>query len=228
MIRTVYPGEPSDFKSRVRRPGLVFLGRHPNPSGRDWAKHSYWRHAHGYLHKELSGICSYCATFTPRRRSSGGLDHTSIDHYVPKSKPNHHQAYEWSNLRLCRSRLNHRKGDFEDVIDPCRLTARWFSLDFKTFKIVPCPGIAKGTAARVEETIRRLGLNSDDSLVIERTRAVYWYADGRMSIEDLKRQFPFVASEVVEQDFDNSFLPLFRTVLNRPEARAALARQGFL
>lgn len=221
MIHVDMPTPPPHYHAKVRLPGDAFLATTPHPTGKEWNGRQYWSEIHGTLYSNLNGVCSYCATFTPRRRGSGSVDHTSIDHFVPKAKEPS-LAYEWSNFRLCRARLNNRKGEHEDVIDPYTLANGWFRLSFTTFLLYPDPHLPAGEKQKVNETIMRLGLNQDDKLVQERLRAVYAYADGKLSHGRLRRFYPFIASEMVAQDFDAAHLPKFRHLLTNPEVRNRL------
>lgn len=181
MIRVAPPSVPEDFDRNVRQPGLTFLAQNPRPTNALWKKHRYWMHVHQELYESLSGICSYCSSFTPRTSGNSGLDHTSIDHFTPKSR-DHILAYEWSNYRLCRSRLNNRKGDHSDVIDPYITENGKFRLNFKTFYVVPDASASHREKQQIEESINRLELNDDESYINERARVVYAYADKSMDI----------------------------------------------
>ena len=228
MIRIHLPPAPAHYESQVLIPGLSFLAANPHPSGDDWNGHHEWRHIHDYLYSELRGVCAYCATYTPRRPEPRSIDHTSIDHFVPKSLPPYVQAYEWANFRLCRARLNHRKGNFQDVIDPCHIQNGWFRLNFRTFALSPDPNLLEPQKQRVRDTITRLELNDDDAYVNERARAIYGYADGKLPFDNLARHYPFIAAEMTSQNFDLAHLPTFKGLLKNPRLRSALTRQGWL
>lgn len=227
MIRVVLPPPPPHFQASVRVPGQTFIAASPHPTGEEWQRHAYWRKVHSYLYTSLRGICSYCATFTPRRSGSTSVDHTSIDHFVPKSR-SPGLAYEWANYRLCRARLNHRKDNNEDVLDPCAIQNGWFRLSFTTFSISPDPGLPGDQQKQVHDSIARLKLNDDDAYVNERARAIYSYADGKLSLVHLARFYPFIAAEIAFQDFDVMHLPSYRSILQNPRLRAALIRQGLV
>jgi len=228
MIHVAHPAAPGNYDADVRLRGAAFLATTPHPLSADWKAHRYWSAIHDYLHTELKGICSYCATFTPRRRSASSIDHTSIDHYTPKSIPPHTQAYEWNNFRLARARLNHRKGDFRNVLDPCAVVNGWFRLSFTTFNLYPDRTQTAAIQKQVQDTINQLELNRDDGYVTERARAVYGYADRKLLMPELTRMYPFIASEMVAQDFDNVHLPRFAAQLARPQIRQVLIRQGWM
>src|SRR6266850_6108989 len=152
MIRMILGAPPAHYATRVRDRGRAFLRRRPWPSHNQWKNHNYWREVHDDLYQQHNGICAYCASWTPRRRiSPSDPDNTSVDHFIPKSAvPN--QAYEWTNFRLCRARLNHRKDIFRDVLDPCTIADDWFELDFLTFRIRPASGLSPGISTRVRAT----------------------------------------------------------------------------
>lgn len=219
MIHVDIPAPPPHYHTQVREPGNTFLLNNPHPSKTDWDRHRYWSKIHGALYSNLHGICSYCATYTPRRQDQRFIDHTSIDHFVPKGKIPA-LAYEWTNFRLARAKLNNRKGEHEDVIDPYALADGWFRLSFTTFLLYPDPNLPDNHKQNVTDTIERLELNLDDKLVQERTMAVYAYADGKLHREKLIRFYPFIASEMTSQDFDTVHLPKFRRILRNPIIRS--------
>lgn len=131
-------------------------------------------------------------------------------------------AYEWSNYRLCRAKLNNRKSDFEDIIDPCTIQNGWFRLNFATFELFPDPALSNEKKQKVQDSIVRLELNQDDSLVQERVMAVYAYADGKLPFQRLTQYYPFIASEMKAQNFDIAHLPGFQRLLLNPKVRSSL------
>lgn len=227
MINVTIPKPPPHYDLQVRQPGLSFLASNPNPNGNHWAQHRHWKEIHQDLYQSLGGICSYCATFTPRRSGNSGIDHTSIDHFVPKGI-DHALAYEWSNFRLCRSQLNHRKDSYQDVIDPYVVVTGHFRLSFVNFFIFPDDSLDVRQKGEIIQCLDRLELNKDDAYINERARAVYSYVEKRLSFQDLEKYFPFVATELKAQDFDNNFLPDYCKALAVPKLRTVLITQGVL
>jgi hypothetical protein len=211
MIPVSLPSPPAHYQSRVREPGLLFLAATPNPTSDEWGQHRYWQRIHGYLYNRHKGICVYCASWTPHPRRRG-VDHTSIDHFVPKSK-DPALAYEWSNFRMVRAKLNNRKDSFEDVLDPCTLQPGWFRLNFTTFLLEADAALPARERMQVAATIQRLLLNGDPAYVNERARVVYRYAAGNMSFFDVEKFYPFIASEMLSTNFDLVFKPSIVAVL---------------
>jgi len=198
--------EPADFHSKVRVPGTGFLKTTPNPRPIQWQTHDYWRKALGDLFVAYRGICAYCGSWTKRATAITSPQDSSVDHFVPKSAvPS--QAYEWDNFRLCRRRLNKRKGSHSDVLDPFTLAARWFNVDFRTFLLKANAALPVVDHARVVATINRLELNIDNDYVNERVGAVREYCLGSATFAQLVNRYPFIAAEMQAQDFDTNFLP---------------------
>ena len=206
MIPVRIAAEPPDFDANVRQRGLVFLARVPNPNGNQWNSHSYWGDALGDMHLAYDNVCAYCGSYTSRAAGSVP-ESSSVDHYIPK-QIDPHLAYEWDNYRLCRARLNHRKNNHQDVLDPFTIPQGWFQLDFRTFLIRPSPALEPGERDLVAATIGRLQLNDDSDYVDERSRVVREYCIGKASFEDLSRRYPFIASEMSRQNFDAELLPI--------------------
>jgi hypothetical protein len=63
---------------------------------------------------------------------------------------------------------------------------------------------------RVEATIDRLQLNTDNDYVNERIGAIREYCLGRATHAQLLKRYPFIAVEMQTQNFDNNFLPRMR------------------
>lgn len=212
MIRVSLPPPPPRYEAEVHRPGLAFLATTPNPTRNEWGMHRYWSNVHSDLYRWHKGVCSYCASWTPRTARRGGLDHTSIDHFVPKSR-NTRLAYTWENFRLVRAKLNHRKADFQDVIDPLVIQNGWFQLSFTTFLIKSDSSLAPSIRTQVDSTIDRLELNRDRAYVNERARAVYKYSAGTLPFGELERLYPFIALEIQAQNFDSVMKSKVQAVL---------------
>ena len=200
--------EPTDFDFEVRQPGRIFLRTTPRPTNNQWRGKDYWRRSLIDLYDAYRGVCAYCGSWVIRpgtaNRSSPNV--SSVDHYVPKSVlPD--QAYEWSNFRLCRARLNSFKDNSQDVIDPFVLSPGWIQLNFQSFLIEPNPHLNRNDRNSVKATIERLRLNTDNDYVNERSSVIHDYCLGEMTLVQLKRRYPFIASEMIRQDFDTNFLP---------------------
>lgn len=207
MIKIRQFPAPAIYVSAVRRPGLRFLLRHPKPSKKDFSNHNYWKNIHGDLYTLYNGICSYCASWTPRNPGIAP-DHTSVDHFIPKSvQPI--LAYEWTNFRLCRSRLNFNKGDSTEVMDPFYIENGWFQIDFTTFLIIASielPGLIRD---HINRTIDILGLNDND-YVDERLEIIKLYTLDRVTINSLELKYPFIAEEIRRSNFDANLKQLMR------------------
>lgn len=209
MIRVMLPPEPPHYHKRVKNPGEAFLSTNPNPSGTEWDRHRYWREIHDDLYQWHGGICVYCASWTPRRQSPGNIHHTSVDHFIPKSEdPN--SAYEWTNFRLCRARLNNKKDNHLDVMDPRAIRNGWFSLDFFTFRVEPATGLPSFAIAAVRTTITRLELNDDQDYVEERIAVIQAYSLDLLPFSQVQARYPFIAQQMQYQEFDTRFKPRWR------------------
>lgn len=214
MIPVTPAAEPANFDKRVRQPGAAFLRANSHPSSNDWRGHDYWRRAIPDLLKSYHSICSYSGSWTKANRSQGStIQDSSVDHFDPKSSIPA-QAYEWSNFRLSRARLNNRKGNHTDVLDPFTLPGRWFTLDFRTFLVFPSQHLRKAERVRVQRTIDRLELNTDNDYVQERVNVVREYCLGNSTMDVIGRFWPFIANEMRAQNFDTAFLPLMRNVFS--------------
>ena len=207
LIPVAPAAEPADFDREVRQPGSAFLHATPHPSASAWKSHDYWRKALGDLRVAYHNICSYSGSWTKANVSGiSTLQDSSVDHFMPKSS-SPAQAYEWANFRLSRARLNNRKGDHNDVLDPFALPARWFTLDFRSFLVFPSHALSVSNKKRVQKTIGRLWLNTDNDYVQERVEVIREYCLGNWTLDMLDEFWPFIASEMKAQDFNTVFLP---------------------
>ena len=131
----------------------------------------------------------------------------SVDHFLPKAK-HPRLAYEWGNYRLARPKLNRNKSDSEAVVDPFHVRDGWFVLDCPSCLILPGDNLEDATRRNVASSIHVLKLNSNE-LADERCR---WLADlaiDLISFDYLRREYPFLASEVERQGIVGQLKTLF-------------------
>lgn len=202
MIPVQAQPEPEDFHRLVRQPGQVFLRNGKRTRVRDFSGHMYWRRVLKELHGSYEGICAYSCHWIP-------LDtgFSTVEHFRPREKYPH-LAYEWSNYRLVCGALNGRKGNHTDVLDPFKIKAGWFVLDFPSLLIRAGPDLKPQTRTRVERTIARLQLNDDEVCVQMRYRWVMDYRNQLITWDALRRDAPFIAFELDRQGLRSSIAGL--------------------
>ncbi len=210
MIKVQQFSPPAHYKADVEIPGLNYLARYPRPTQKQFKHHKFWTKIHDDLYALYNGICVYCALWTPRRPSRR-YDHTSVDHFLPRSEFSD-KAYEWKNFRLSRSRLNRKKSNYMDVVDPFYIQNGWFIIDFATFLIRPDMSTPSWIKERVQLSINRLDLNHDD-YVNERIEIITKYVFDQISISRLRSKYPFIALEFTRQNFDVRFKKRMRAEL---------------
>ncbi len=190
MIHVEQQPEPSDFDAKVRQKGLKWLQtQKDNPN---WDYHEYWRDASEDLYHAYHGICAYLAIYI--ERVTGGV---TVDHFKPKAAYPE-LAYEWSNYRLASQRVNSRKREFEDVLDPFEIENEWFYLNFLSGEVFANPGLSEGIRQKIDQTIDRLKLN-DAELCRLRCRHFWEYKNHEYTSEFLKKRSPFVWAEAHRQ-----------------------------
>ena len=209
MIPVKPAAEPPEFEVKVRVPGhralAEMVGQKPNPprpKGKAFKKvanrredipskefPTYWVSAINDLLFAYNRICAY-SCFRIHRVTGA----SSIDHMAPKSR-RWDQVYEWSNYRLASSRMNARKNDFEDILDPVTIQAGWFQLHEFGFAMCANPALPHDLIDRIDKTIERLKLN-DEFHLEQREEDVNKYLDGDWTLAELVRQSPFVAMEL--------------------------------
>lgn len=187
MIRVQEAAEPETvFNEKVREPGAAFLKRNPSP--KKWRP--FWTEVIDEMHDAYDSLCAYTAF-----RLDGGAG--TIDHYLPKSKYPQ-KAYEWSNYRLCMGKINSRKKEHEDVIDPFTLPEHAFFIEFSSGEIYVNPQASFKDADQfrlAESSIQRLKLNNSQ-LCKSRRDFFIKYKQGEVTTRCFA---PFVYDEMVRQ-----------------------------
>lgn len=195
MIPVQEKPEPIDFESKVRAKGRNFLQQVPCP--KNWDNREYWRNSLKDLYKAYNGVCAYSAQWIPETEGS-----PTVDHFIPKVfKPE--LAYEWSNFRLSCLKMNARKKDFQDVLDPFQIQYRWFTLKFPSLIIKPGLNLEPSIRSKVESTIQRLQLNKEETI----KSRFYWlmrYCENKFPFEFLQEVAPFIAYELERQNLVDS------------------------
>ena len=192
MIFVQEQPEPLRFETDVRKPGRRFLMGHRKPTATQWISHSYWRRVLVELYDAYRGVCAYTCHWIPR---DTGAD--TVDHFVPKSVKSA-SAYEWKNFRLVCGRMNGRKGNHQDVLDPFTLPRHVFELDFPSLLIKPSRRQSAELAARAERTIERLRLN-DELCIRARWGYVKEYCASQITLQFVSEHAPFIYEEIVRQ-----------------------------
>ena len=200
MIRVQRQPEPPDFDRKVQQPGLMFLQRRPNPTSAAFKKKNYWTRATDQLRVAYSGVCAYTAMYL--------VGDASVDHYRPKSKYPH-RAYEWTNYRYTSPRINSRKGDSEEVVDPFLVETGWFVLDLPKCLVRAGDAVDDALRQRVDTTIDILELNADDRLVQERCDLLMELVDGNVTMAFLDKRYPFLSAEVRRQGVEEKLKRMF-------------------
>lgn len=198
MIHVDLRPEPAVFDDRVRIPGRRFLARNPNPSTKEFNKHSYWRRILENLHESYGGICAYSCHWIPY--DTGG---DTVEHFLAKSNYPV-QAYEWSNYRLVCATLNGRKGTHDDVLDPFEIGNGWFVINFPSLLVKPSPGLDDAMKNQVRATINRLGLNDESTCFKSREKYVKNFCKGCITYAYLSEEAPFIAYELDRQGLINN------------------------
>lgn len=219
MIPVAPAPKPATFDAKVRRPGQLAIaelcGKSPKVkriAGRSFKKvpgakregdipfdrfPAYWTRCLDELMSAYREICAYsCFRIHPVTGAR------SADHFVAKSMT-WRRVYEWSNYRLCSSRMNARKNDAGTVLDPFAIQPDSFQLELLGFQVHPDRSLPVAKQLPIQQTIDRLGLNEfrhDRARDAER----YWLraSDPKegIALRVLQEESPFVAYELYRQD----------------------------
>lgn len=213
MIHLEVAPEPAWFKEKVREPGenaLALLAGRPTPHKRlgrpilptkmvngvqvpkTIADFDYWADCLEELHDVYRGICAYYC-FRVEKAS-----HPHTDHFVAKSDVCDDQAYEWKNYRLACGHANSCKQAHPDVLDPAKIEDGWFQLDVLTEGVRADVGLDDEVRKMVDHTILRLELDKGRALAV-RKHAMSHFRAGRVQLEFLAMDHPFLAKELLRQ-----------------------------
>lgn len=196
MIHVKAQPEPPLFDPRVRQKGIAWLMKKEialnQPLPPKTKIEPYWRDCLDDLHASYSGCCAYLSVFF--ERVTGG---SSVDHFIAKSR-RADLAYEWSNYRLACSRMNSRKREYDDVLDPFNVRNGWFHLELVSGRIYSNPDLQTAQQTAIQTTINRLSLDDAGNREI-RARHYQEYREGFFTADFLKKRSPFVWSEADRQ-----------------------------
>lgn len=196
MLHVTPQPEPEDFDAKVRQKGLAHLKDKGialnNPLPEKTKINAYWKDCLEDLFDSYSSTCAYLAVYIERVTAIG-----SVDHFAPKSLLPA-QAYEWSNYRLVCSRMNSRKREFEDVLDPFFIEDGCFHLELITGRIFPDPDLDSELQEKVNDTITRLKL--DDPMCRNLRVALFNdFIAEEFTANHLRKRSPFVWYEANRQ-----------------------------
>lgn len=190
--------EPADFNEQVRLPGLRWLQKHklplsgPIPPGT--LLEPAWRACMKQLHRGYGGHCGYVSFYI-----EPVTGHRTADHFVPKSR-HVELAYEWSNYRLACGKINARKQNFEDVLDPFEIEDQTFELNLCIGSIHPSPRLRSAQRQAAEATIQRLRLDDGECRHMRKV-LIDSYVTGQIDEDILRHYSPFVWHEMRRQDW---------------------------
>lgn len=211
MIPVRQAPEPASFDRLVRQKGLAAVAeltgaptakprglrrskRYPRPE--DIPANELpetWTQALPELRRCYRETCAYTAMFICDVTGA-----ESVDHWIPKSQ-RWDLAYEWSNLRLCASRINAKKGTRTGLVDPFLVGEEWFALNLLAGEVLVGPKAPKAQLAAIERTISPEGLDLNRQVFCARRgKHIEGYLLG-VPLWHLEQHSPFVARELRRQ-----------------------------
>jgi hypothetical protein len=237
MIRVEPPPEPEHFHDEVRVPGRAWLddplkGVHHRAKSRPRSFWTEWAECPRALAEGFHARCGYTASQTLVHQGN-------VDHFVSwaecRASERHHLAYEWSNLRWLDARINTNKGRLDGralphaLLDPFEVRDEWFRLDVLSLTLCMTDAVPPDLRARVEYTLRALGLTDGPIVMAQRHAALRRFRAG-MSLAQLDEEDPLVARalrallDAPEQGLVPAHLEFRRTLLHERERARAAAR----
>jgi uncharacterized protein (TIGR02646 family) len=188
--------EPKNFKKDVGKPGSDWIEKSrldplkPVPKGTKIP--NYWTKTLPELRRVYDGVCAYVCAYIELVTGS-----PSVEHCVPKSKALN-QVYEWNNYRLACTKINSRKRDFLDLLDPLTVGEGWFQLNLLDGSIFPNPALTVAQRKKVQQTIDRLKLDDAECREL-RLKYLNDFLTKDISSNYFKSHSPFVWLEAQRQ-----------------------------
>jgi hypothetical protein len=173
----------------------------------------YWQNCLDELHQAYGGICAYYCFYIEKV----ALPH--VDHFVAKCLDHDPDlAYEWTNFRLACGQANAYKSTRVDILDPVGIEDGWFQLDLLTLEVAADRSLPLQQRGEVEATIVGLKLQTGPAKELRR-RALEHFRNGRVSLDFLDLDHPFLAKELRRQNIsDRAQLPVLpREVIEKIE-----------
>lgn len=142
---------PKGFNKKVYRPGCRWLRENnlppsgPVPQGRELRP--YWRRILNDLHHRYGGVCAYVCVYIDVATGA-----RTVDHYIAKSRAIE-EAYRWRNYRLASARMNGRKCDYTDVLDPFAMPTDTFHIELVSGRILANPALQGSLLLHAQRTI---------------------------------------------------------------------------
>lgn len=203
MIPVAPQPEPVEFAGTVRAPGIKWIRKsglnpqEPVPSGTNLPPH--WTKCLPALRSAYSGICAYAGVFVPPVVGA-----PSVEHFLAKSE-RLDQAYEWVNYRFVCAKMNSRKRNFDDVLDPFTLEPEMFVLNLVNGGIMANSSLNITKRQRVSKTIKRLNLDDAECREMRLFYIDGWLLNQRnrddgVTLGQLKLHAPFVYLEMKRQN----------------------------
>lgn len=179
--------EPTDFSSRCRDPGALWLQRNPNHNGRP---KDFWSQFEGDLRCVFGGLCAY---------SVMTVSNGHVDHFVPiallRKAGRLGEAYEWSNFRFADPHFNQKKG-IAEVLDPFKVEDDWFELLLPSLQLRLTDKVPATCRKLAEFTICNLGLDHGEKVVRYRQEFFRLWQAGRVTIDFLDEWAPLIARAI--------------------------------
>lgn len=195
MIAVTLKPEPAAFRAKVFDKGQKYLEKtKPVPPVQSpfWKNHEYWQDGLDLLAEAYGHICAYSSMYINPVTGARTVEHLKPKAHYPQ------EAYTWRNLRYVCLKMNARKGDFEDVLDPCSFETTVFMMSLFTGEISVHPRCPRPKRPIAQSTIDRLQLN-DGAMMDERLRHLDNYKREAWSRAEFRRQSPFVYQCAQEQ-----------------------------
>ncbi len=221
MIPLQLPDEPADFHDRVRAEGLAHLQEQnqdpeqPRMSPSIWKRRvlpdgsshtpDYWRRAREAIRRGYDNRCVYSCFKLEDETFPGGTRYGGqVDHFKPRETSAAKLAYEWSNLRWAWAKIDseYKKNNIiPDDHDPVQIARNSLLLeedDEGNLLVVPNPSLPDSERSRIEETIRKLGLNNTP-VILARTNCFKDFIDPNNSYSHsfMEEVQPFVYRQMI-------------------------------
>ena len=181
MIPVTEVPEPSQFDTRARKPGNVWLTDNPNVD----RPRDFWSPFRAVLATGFKDRCGYSAMHD----LTGTVDH------FKSFKTDRSSAYEWSNYRYASQWLNSSK-KARAVLDPYEIGQGWFEVLLPSMELVLTASIPADVKPRAQAMLESFPIGRDPRIIRQRRAWYEMHKAKKLTLEGLRDVAPQIAEAV--------------------------------
>ena len=185
MIRVARRKAPRGFNEKVRRPGDLWLAKHPTSKKIP----RYWLRVKAQVIAAFHQRCAYTAMWL----STDG----EVDHFISLDE-DRRKAFRWGNYRYAAPWLNRSKQHLRtsEMLDPFEVEDDWFELVIPSLELRITDRCPDEVRHRAEVMLDRLHLRNGEHVMRSRRAFYQQYRLGKVELEHLDDVAPLLARAI--------------------------------